>query len=292
MARIAIVNRGEAAMRLIHAVREYREEQGSQLLTVALHTNAESRALFVREADEAYCLDARRGVDAMNLGSPYLDLELLGRALVESQADLAWVGWGFVAERPEFADLCQRLGVTFVGPPGAVMRRLGDKIGAKRLAESAGVPVAAWSNGPVESVEEALRCAGTIGFPLLVKASAGGGGRGIRAVATPDALAAAFDSARNEAASSFGDSTVFLERRVTGARHVEVQIIADSHGTVWPLGVRDCSIQRRNQKLFEESASTALTIEQERYLGEAAARLAQSNFPTSARVERSARPQD
>ena len=142
--RIAIVNRGEAAMRLIHAVRELGHEQGRDLRSIALHTAAERRAMFVREADEAVCIDERgRPVGA---GSPYLDLDVLGAALVAARADSAWVGWGFVAERPEFAELCDRLGVVFIGPSAEVMRTLGDKIGAKLLAEKAGVPVAASSS--------------------------------------------------------------------------------------------------------------------------------------------------
>ena len=152
--RIAIVNRGDAAMRLVNAVRELRHEHGIDIRSIALHTEAERSAMFVREADEAVCIDDGRPPDA---GSPYLDLVALERALIAARADSAWVGWGFVAERPEFAELCERLGVVFIGPPPAVMRRLGDKIEAKRLAERSDVPVAPWSGGPVDSVEEARR---------------------------------------------------------------------------------------------------------------------------------------
>src|SRR4051794_4804138 len=155
------------------------------------------------------------------------------------------------------------------------MRRLGDKIAAKLLAEDAGVPVAPWSGGAVETVEEALRVAARIGFPLMVKATAGGGGRGIRRVESPDALPAAFESARSEAREAFGDDTVLLERVIAPARHIEVQVIADAYGTAWAAGVRDCTCQRRNQKVLEESASPALTAAQDRNLREAAVRLAQ-----------------
>ena len=193
-----------------------------------------------------------------------------------ARADAAWVGWGFVAERPEFAELCERLGIVFVGPGAGVMRRLGDKIGAKLLAEQADVPVAPWSGGPVDDLEAARRHAEAIGYPLMIKATAGGGGRGIRRVDDEAGLAEAFESARSEGLKAFGDATVFMERVVTGARHVEVQLIADAHGTVWAVGVRDCSMQRRNQKVIEESQCIALTPEQDRDLRAAAVRLAKA----------------
>ena len=272
--RIAIVNRGEPAMRLIHAVRELEHERPRGLVTIALHTEAERGALFVREADEA--LRIGPGPGEAPAGNPYLDHAELERALRAARADAAWVGWGFVAENPDFADLCERIGVTFIGPPGDVMRRLGDKIQAKLLAEQAGVPVAPWSGGAVESVEQAHRQAEEIGYPLAVKATAGGGGRGIRVVREEADLELAFERAREEARRSFGDPTVFMERLVTGARHVEVQIIADGQGGVWAAGVRDCSTQRRNQKVLEESASTALSAEQEEELRVAAAELARA----------------
>ncbi len=184
------------------------------------------------------------------------------------------MGWGFVAERPEFAELCDELGVVFVGPSAEVMRRLGDKIGAKRLAEQANVPVAAWSGGPVDSLDAARDVAARIGYPLMIKATAGGGGRGIRRVDADAELDAAFASARAEGAKAFGDGTVFIERVVTDARHVEVQIIGDHHGTVWAVGVRDCSLQRRNQKVLEESHCVVITPEQDAELRASAVRLA------------------
>ena len=265
--RVAIVNRGEAAVRLIRAVRELNLEHGDRIRTIALHTPAERRAMFVLEADEAVVIGGER---------PYLDHSELERALRESGADAAWVGWGFVAEDPAFAELCAGIGVAFVGPPPEVMRRLGDKIDAKLLAEQVGVPVAAWSQGPVETVDAAVEHARSIGFPVMIKARAGGGGRGIRVAASEEELAPAFERAREEARASFGDATVFVERLMTGVHHVEVQIIADDHGAVWAAGVRDCSIQRRNQKVIEESSSPALSADQERELRAAAANLAES----------------
>jgi acetyl/propionyl-CoA carboxylase alpha subunit/acetyl-CoA carboxylase carboxyltransferase component len=270
--RIAVVNRGEAARRLIHAVRELNAErllagEVTPLETVALYTESERHALFVREADVAYCLGPASA-------RPYLDLAILERALVETSADAAWVGWGFVAEDPAFAELCDRLGVTFIGPSAEAMRKLGDKIGAKLLAEEAGVPVAAWSRGPVSTLDEALEQARRIGYPLMLKATAGGGGRGIRAVGSDDELREAYQRTSEEAARAFGSGVLFLERLISGARHVEVQVIAGGHGTAWALGVRDCSVQRRNQKVIEESASPLLSPGQAQQLKESAERLA------------------
>ncbi|GAB2672435.1 ATP-binding protein [Thalassiella azotivora] len=270
LTRIAIVNRGESAMRLVNAVRELNAERGAgdgRLVTIALHTEAESGARFVREADEAYDLGPASA-------RPYLDLAVLERALRETAADAAWVGWGFVAEDPAFAELCERLGVTFVGPDAEAMRLLGDKIGAKLLAEEVGVPVAPWSRGAVDTLDDALAVAAQIGYPLVLKATAGGGGRGIRLVGSDAELTAAYQLTRDEAERAFGSGVVFLERLVTGARHVEVQVIADGQGTAWALGVRDCSIQRRNQKVVEESASPVLAPDDVRLLKDSAERLA------------------
>ncbi|WP_347352152.1 carboxyl transferase domain-containing protein [Intrasporangium sp.] len=267
--RIAIVNRGEAAMRLIHAVRDLNavDPGGPQIETVALHTDGERRAMFVREADRAY-----------NLGPaanrPYLDYAVLEKALVETGADAAWVGWGFVAEDPGFAELCARVGVTFIGPSPEAMRKLGDKIGSKLIAEEVGVPVAPWSRGGVDTLEDATAAAARIGYPLMLKATAGGGGRGIRRVGSDADLRDAYERTRDEAARAFGSGVVFLEKLVTGARHIEVQIIGDGQGTAWAVGVRDCTIQRRNQKVIEESASPLLDPEQVAQVKTSAERLA------------------
>ncbi|MCZ2811791.1 ATP-grasp domain-containing protein [Modestobacter sp. VKM Ac-2979] len=260
--RIAVVNRGEPALRLIRAVRELNAEHGTAIRVIALHTEAERRASFVRAADEAVVLRETGG------GTPYLDHGELGRALRAGRADAAWVGWGFVAEDPAFAELCADLGVTFIGPPPGAMRLLGAKIEAKVLAEQTGVPVAPWSGGPVETVEDGHRHAAVIGYPLIVKARSGGGGRGIRVVRAEDELAEALTRTQAEAARTFGDPIVFMERLVEGGRHVEVQVIADQHGAVWAPGVRDCSVQRRNQKVLEESSSPVLSREQDTALRE------------------------
>ncbi|TQS42521.1 carboxyl transferase domain-containing protein [Cryptosporangium phraense] len=265
--RVAIVNRGEAAMRLIHAVRDLSAETGERIEVVALYTDADRSATFVREADLSYSLGPASK-------RPYLDHAVLERALVETKADAAWVGWGFVAEDPAFAELCERIGVTFIGPSADAMRRLGDKIGAKLIAEEVGVPVAPWSRGEVATLEDALRAGAEIGYPLMLKATAGGGGRGIRRVDNADDLADAYERTSQEALRAFGSGIVFLERLVTGARHVEVQVIADGQGTAWALGVRDCSVQRRNQKIIEESSSAVLEAAQVDDLKKSAERLA------------------
>jgi len=256
-------------MRLIHAVRDLAAQTGTPIETVALHTDVDRTATFVREADLAYDLGPAAA-------RPYLNLAALERALVETKADAAWVGWGFVAEDPAFAELCDRIGVTFVGPSAEAMRKLGDKIGAKLIAEEVGVPVAPWSRGAVETLDAAIRSAAEVGYPLMLKATAGGGGRGIRVVTNEAELVDAYERTSQEAARAFGSGVVFLERLVTGARHVEVQVIADGQGSAWAVGVRDCSVQRRNQKVIEESASPVLSAEQAAELKSAAERLAVS----------------
>src|SRR6201992_3287826 len=254
-------------MRLIHAVRELAAETATPIQTIALHTDVDRTATFVREADLTYDLGPASA-------RPYLDLAVLERALLATGADAAWVGWGFVAEDPAFAELCEKIGVTFVGPSADAMRKLGDKIGAKLIAEEVGVPVAPWSRGPVETLDAALEAAAGIGYPMRLKATAGGGGRGIRVVTNEAELADAYERTSQEAARAFGSGIVFLERLVTGARHVEVQVIADGEGTAWALGVRACSVQRRNQKVIEESASPVLPPERVLELKASAERLA------------------
>jgi acetyl/propionyl-CoA carboxylase alpha subunit len=273
-------------MRFINAARELAAEGGPRVETVALYTDVDRAAAFVRAADMAYDLGPASA-------RPYLDLKALERALVQTQADAVWAGWGFVAEDPAFADLCQKVGVTFIGPSAEAMRMLGDKIGAKLLAEQVGVPVAPWSRGAVETLEVALAAAAEIGYPVVLKATAGGGGRGIRVIASAAELADAYERTCQEAARAFGSGVLFLERLVSGARHVEVQVIADGQGTAWALGVRDCSVQRRNQKVIEESASPVLGAEQVAELKASAARLARAvGYRGAATVEFLYRPAD
>jgi acetyl/propionyl-CoA carboxylase alpha subunit/acetyl-CoA carboxylase carboxyltransferase component len=255
--RLAIVNRGEAAMRCIRAVKALRAAEGSRMQAVAIYTPVDRNAPFVRHADLAVPLPAEKGGEV----AAYLDHDRLLDALREARADAVWPGWGFVAEDPSFVEYLDEAGIRFLGPTAQAMRRLGDKISAKEIAEKSGVPVAPWSGGVVADEIEAARHAKRLGYPLVVKASAGGGGRGIRVVEDPAALAAAFHSAASEAATAFGDNRVFLERKISMGRHVEVQIAADEDGFVVSLGCRDCSVQRRHQKLIEEAPPHGLAQE-------------------------------
>jgi acetyl/propionyl-CoA carboxylase alpha subunit/acetyl-CoA carboxylase carboxyltransferase component len=271
--RLAIVGRGEPAMRVIHAVREL-SHQGDPLRVIALYTERDRDAMFVWHADEAVCLDLGTGPGDAGGGLEYSDPEALERALRASGADAAWVGWGPLAEQAEFAELCERLGIVFVGPAPSALRLLGNKVAAKQLAEHAGIPVAAWSGSTVATAEDALAQAEPIGFPLMIKPAEGRAGLGIRRVADRHSLPAAFADARAESLQAFGDGTLLLEKLIIDARQVDVQIIADGHGNVWSVGVRDCSYQRRNRKVLEESASPALDAEQAQELATAAQRLA------------------
>jgi acetyl/propionyl-CoA carboxylase alpha subunit/acetyl-CoA carboxylase carboxyltransferase component len=272
--RLAVVNRGEAAMRCLSAVAELNCESSEPITTIALYTEPDATSWFVREATEGTSLGEATFTDADgNRQSSYLDLDRVMAALEQARADAVWVGWGFVAESADFAERCERAGITFIGPPSDVIRLVGDKVKAKQLAEKVGVPVVPWSGGPVRDARSAAMAADMLGYPVLVKASAGGGGRGIRLVETPSGVAAAFTSAQAEALHAFGDPTLFIERRLSAARHVEVQVIADDFGAVWAVGIRDCSIQRRNQKVIEESGCTLLDVEAEQTLRDAAVRL-------------------
>jgi acetyl/propionyl-CoA carboxylase alpha subunit/acetyl-CoA carboxylase carboxyltransferase component len=281
--RVAIVNRAEAAMRFIHAVREFNHEHGTTIRTIALFTDPDRLSLFVREADEAFNLGSAHVLNGN--GQPksrYVDYDSLAHALTITHADAVWPGWGFVAEHADFADLCREMGIVFIGPTAEAMRRVGDKVASKHLAEDAGVPVVPWSERPIETLMEAHRHADRLGYPVIMKATAGGGGRGIRQVFSPSEMPQAFESAQSEAFKGFGDPTVFLEQVVPGARHIEVQIIADNFGTIWAAGVRDCTTQRRHQKILEEAPSPALSFEQQEELCSAAVRLSKTAQYTNA----------
>jgi acetyl/propionyl-CoA carboxylase alpha subunit/acetyl-CoA carboxylase carboxyltransferase component len=276
ISRLAIVNRGEPAMRALDAVAELNRDGSAPPITaIVLYTDADANAWFVRQADEAICIGPPTFVDPVDGArkSSYLDEERVIDVLREAHVDAVWVGWGFVAEHASFAERCEKADIVFVGPSSGTIRALGDKIEAKRLAERQDVPVVDWSGDAVDTVEAAREHAERLGYPVILKAAAGGGGRGIRVVRRPDELAPAFAAARAEAALAFGDSAVFLEQFLPAARHVEVQIIADGHGGTWAVGVRDCTVQRRNQKVIEESASTALDDAGEARIREAAIRL-------------------
>ena len=213
---------------------------------IALYSEPERHALFVRQADERHCIGPAYA---------YLDYEALERALSRRRPTPPGSAGASSPSTPPSPSCATGSGSSSPAPTAEVMRALGDKIEAKKLAEQAGVPVAPWSGGPVDTVEDARRVADELGFPLMIKAAAGGGGRGMRRVERADELANAYERARAEAEQAFGDSSVLMERLVEAARHVEVQLMADGQGAVWALGVRDCSYQRRHQKVVEESAS-------------------------------------
>ncbi len=277
---LAIVNRGEAAMRCIRAVKSLRALEGQELRVVALYTSADRDAPFVRHADQAVELPVKTTPVAS-----YLDHDLLVRTLRSVGADAVWPGWGFVAESPAFVDRLKDIGVRFLGPRAETMRALGDKISSKLLAERVDVPVTEWSGGEV-NLEQAREHAERIGFPIVIKASAGGGGRGIRVVREPKTFDELFRSAQSEAISAFGDGRMFVEAMVQGGRHIEVQIIADQHGTVVALGCRDCSVQRRHQKVIEEAPPMGLPDLMIRALKESAVSLAREvNYVGAGTVE-------
>ena len=243
--KVLVANRGEIALRVMRTCREL------GIATVAVYSDVDRNALHVRYADEAYLLGP---------GPPresYLNIGKVLQAAKEAKADAVHPGYGFLAENAEFADACKKARRAFIGPPAKAMRQLGDKVSARKLMRKAGVPVVPGTDGEVEA-EEALRVAENIGYPVMVKAAAGGGGKGIRLVSSADDLANALRVASSEAEAAFGHGGVFVEKYLSPARHVEVQIMADDHGNAVALGERECSIQRRHQKLVEESPSVAV----------------------------------
>ncbi len=258
MKRVLVANRGEIAVRVIRACRRLGLE------TVAVYSTADRGAAHTRLADRAVCI----GPPAP--AASYLNVPALVTAALGTGCDAVHPGYGFLAENAAFADACGEHGLRFVGPSGEAIRAMGDKVRARALAAGIGVPVVPGSEGPVSSVEEAAALAARIGYPLLLKAAAGGGGRGMRVVRSPDALREAFVAARAEAQGAFGEATMYVERFLEGVRHVEIQVAADEMGTCIHLGERDCSIQRRHQKLLEEAPSPAVTPAVRAAMGEAA----------------------
>ncbi|HEX6972040.1 MAG TPA: acetyl-CoA carboxylase biotin carboxylase subunit [Limnochordia bacterium] len=262
--KVLIANRGEIALRIIHACHELGVE------TVAIYSEADKDALHVRLADDAYCVGP--AVSAKS----YLNVPNIISAALLAGVDAIHPGYGYLSERAHFAEICETHGITFIGPPAASIERMGDKMAAKRSMREAGVPVIPGSEGIIESAEEALAVAGEIGYPVMVKASAGGGGKGVRVARDPAELERVFELARAEAQATFGSPDVYLERLLIGARHIEIQILADSAGRVIHLGERECSIQRRHQKLIEEAPSPFVSEDLRRRIGEAAVRAARA----------------
>jgi len=260
--KVLIANRGEIALRVIRACREL----GIQ--TVAVYSEADRESLHVRFADDDVCIGPAPS------RASYLNIPRIIAAAEIAGADAIHPGYGFLAENPEFAEICAASNVAFIGPTAEQIRQMGDKASARRLAAEAEVPTVPGSPGVLEDVDEAAKLAEEIGFPVIIKATAGGGGKGMRICHNAEQFEQLFSLAQNEALSAFGNNSVYVEKYLEKPRHVEIQVMGDSHGSVISLGERDCSIQRRHQKLIEESPSPALTPEIRRAMGDSAVALA------------------
>ncbi|MFZ5805445.1 MAG: acetyl-CoA carboxylase biotin carboxylase subunit [Acidobacteriota bacterium] len=256
--KVLIANRGEIAVRIIAACRE------AGLATVAVHSEADRDSLHVRLADESVCIGPPYAKES------YLNITAIIAAAEITGADAIHPGYGFLAENAHFAEVVQECGLTWIGPPPNAIRLMGDKAVARKTVAARGVPVVPGSQEPLASREEAVELAQTIGFPVILKASAGGGGKGMRVANDARELRHAFDTARHEAERAFGVGDVYLEKYLTHPRHIEIQVMADQHGKVASLGERECSIQRRHQKLIEESPSPVITPELRKAMGDAA----------------------
>lgn len=258
--KILIANRGEIALRILRACKEL------GIATVAVHSTADADAMHVRLADESVCIGPPPARDS------YLNIPALLAACEITGADAVHPGYGFLAENARFAEILGDHNISFIGPKAEHIRIMGDKIEAKKTARKLGIPVVPGSDGGVHSDEDALRIAGEIGFPVLVKAAAGGGGRGMKVALSPEDLPSALSTARAEARAAFGDDAVYLEKYLAKPRHIEVQVLGDGLGHAIHLGERDCSLQRRHQKIWEEAPSPAITPEQREQIGETVAK--------------------
>ncbi len=262
--KILIANRGEIAVRIIRACRELGID------TVAVYSEADRESLHVWWADEAFCIGPAPSIKS------YLNFTNIISAALVSGADAIHPGYGFLAENADFAEVCSKCGIAFIGPPVKAMQRMGDKASARETMINAGVPVVPGSEGVISNLDAAQELAETIGYPVIIKASAGGGGRGMRIVQNQTELKNAVNTAKTEANAAFGNDEVYLEKYVEEPRHIEFQILGDKHGNLIHLGERDCSIQRRNQKIIEEAPSSALTPELRKQMGETAVRAARA----------------
>ena len=262
--KILIANRGEIAVRIIRACREM------GIKTVAVDSEADRDALHTLLADEAICIGPAPSAES------YLNMEQILTACVAMKADAIHPGFGFLSENARFAELCEKCHIRFIGPPAEVIHRMGNKSEARKTMMEAGVPVIPGSKEPVFTVEEGLKTAREVGFPVMIKASSGGGGKGMRVSYGEDDFASNFQNAQMESVKGFSDDTMYIERFVERPRHIEFQILADSFGNVVHLGERDCSIQRRHQKLLEEAPSAAISEELRERMGQAAVKAARS----------------
>jgi len=257
--KILIANRGEIALRVLRAAKEL------GVATVAVHSTADANAMHVKLADESVCIGPPPARDS------YLNIPSLLSACEITRADAVHPGYGFLSENARFAEILTEHGIAFIGPKAEHIRLMGDKIEAKATAKKLGIPCVPGSDGPIASIREAARAADKIGYPVLVKAAAGGGGRGMKVARDKDELENAVIAARTEAKAAFGDDTVYLEKYLEKPRHIEIQIFGDGKGAAIHLGERDCSLQRRHQKIWEESPSPALNDAQRKEIGEVCA---------------------
>lgn len=272
--KILIANRGEIAVRIIRAAREL------GIATVAIYSEADKEALHVALADEAVCVGPAKSTDS------YLNMNAVLSAAIVTKAEAIHPGFGFLSENSKFATMCEEMNIKFIGPSGAVMDKMGDKINARSEMIKAKVPVIPGSDGEVFTTDEALAIADKLGYPVMLKASAGGGGKGIRKVNSHEELAPAFESASQEAQAAFGNGAMYIEKVIYPARHIEVQILGDSFGNIIHLGERDCSLQRNNQKVLEEAPSVAIGKTLRAQIGEAAVRAAQAvNYENAGTIE-------
>ena len=262
--RILIANRGEIALRVLRACKQRGIE------TVCVYSEADRDAIYLRFADETICIGPGPSLQS------YLDVPRIISAAEIADVEAIHPGYGFLSENARFAQVCRDCRITFIGPPPEAIAAMGDKVSAKNLARKAGVPLVPGSDGLVETEQDALDVAHRIGFPVIIKATAGGGGRGMRVAHNDVSFLNAYAAAKSEAAAAFKNAGVYIERYVEEARHVEIQVLADMHGNVIHLGERDCSIQRRHQKLVEESPSPALDQDLRKRMGEAAVSLARA----------------
>jgi len=256
--KILVANRGEIACRIIWACKEL------GIKTVAVYSQADIDSLHVRFADEAVCIGPPPPKQS------YLNIPAIISAAEITDADAIHPGYGFLSENAHFAEVCEACNITFIGPSPDAIRTMGDKATAKAAMRQAGVPVVPGSEGVLESIGDAERVASEIGFPVMIKATAGGGGRGMRVVRSLEELHVAFGAAQSEAAAAFGNPGVYIEKYIENPRHIEIQVLADKHGNITYLGERDCSIQRKNQKLIEESPSPIVSPEMRQQMGQAA----------------------
>lgn len=254
--KVLIANRGEIALRILRACREL------GIATVAVHSTADEDLMHVRLADERVCIGPAKSTDS------YLNQHAILAAAEITGADAIHPGVGFLSETAEFARKIEEHGYTFIGPSPDMIDLMGDKVTAKQAAKDAGIPVVPGSAGEITSLEEAQKCALEVGYPVLIKAASGGGGRGMQIAQTADDLERALSMASTEAKNAFGNAAVYLEKYLGNPRHIEVQVLGDKHGNVVHLGERDCSLQRRHQKVFEEAPSPGLTTEEREYIGE------------------------